>query len=82
MPAILRSSNTAARILPLTVPSQTGAGAPNSLLYSPRQEPTSLQFVVTRQSATQAGGQATVRLVVIGSRGEWFTFVVGGHRAF
>jgi hypothetical protein len=46
------------------------------------QEPPTLEFVVKRQSATQGGGHATVRLVVIDGRGEWSTFVVGGPAAF
>jgi len=41
-----------------------------------------MQFVVKRQSATEGGGAATVRLVVIDGRGEWSTFVGCGARAF
>ena len=61
---------------------QTNQAAPFAVSIPAGQEPTSLPFTVKRQSTTQGGGAATVRLVVIDGCGEWSTFVGGGARAF
>jgi N-acetylneuraminic acid mutarotase len=58
---------------------QTSQSAPFAVSIPAGQEPTSLQFVVRRQSGAST---ATVRLVVIDGCGEWSTFVGGGLGAW